>query len=158
MDKLWAPWRIKYVTQNKQKGCIFCKAHRGKNDQKHLVVFRSSHCFVMLNAFPYNNGHVMVVSNRHIASLEELNDAEILDINKTLILMIPVLKGLLKAQGFNAGVNMGKLAGAGVDKHLHMHLVPRWLGDTNFMPTITQTKIISQSLKELYNQITKVMK
>lgn len=158
MGKLWAPWRIKYVTQPEQKGCIFCNAYRSARDKKNFVLFRSKYCFAMLNAFPYNNGHIMVVVNRHIASLEEFSDAEILDTNKTMVTMVSVLKKVLRAQGFNIGINMGKLAGAGVATHLHMHCVPRWLGDTNFMPVVAGTKVISQSLQELYTQITTALK
>jgi ATP adenylyltransferase len=157
LSKLWAPWRIKYVTQTKQKGCIFCNIYRSKRDRKNFVVCRSKHCFVMLNTFPYNNGHIMVIVNRHVAALEELGDVEILDANKTLIKMISVLRKVLRAQGFNIGINMGKLSGAGVDKHLHIHCVPRWLGDTNFMPAIAGTKVISQSLEELYAQLIKAL-
>jgi len=100
----------------------------------------------------------MVVLNRHISSLEKLNDEEILDINKTIIKMIKVLKKILKPQGINIGINIGKIAGAGIENHLHFHIVPRWLGDTNFMPVLSNTKVISQSLRELYNQIKKCLR
>ncbi|MCP4653515.1 MAG: HIT domain-containing protein [Candidatus Omnitrophica bacterium] len=150
MDKLWAPWRIKYVSQKKPKGCIFCHAYKEKKDTKNLVAYRSKHCFVILNLFPYNNGHLMVVPNRHVDSLERLTDSEILDINSTTKKMLIILKKSLKCQGFNIGMNIGKMAGAGIDKHIHSHIVPRWLGDTNFMPSIAKTKVISQSLKGLY--------
>lgn len=153
MDKLWAPWRIKYVSRGKTKGCIFCKAFKKKNDKKNFVVYRSKYSFAILNTFPYNNGHVMIVSNKHVASLEKLNDEEIVDMNKVLKIMIAKLKKTIKPAGFNVGINLGKVSGAGIDKHLHMHLVPRWLGDTNFMPIISNTKIISQSLTELYKRI-----
>ncbi|MFA5270931.1 MAG: HIT domain-containing protein [Candidatus Omnitrophota bacterium] len=155
MDKLWAPWRIKYVSKGRTKGCIFCKAFKEKKDKKNFVVYRSKHSLAILNIFPYNNGHVMIVSNRHVASLEKLNQKEIVDINKVIIAMIAKLKKTIKPAGFNVGINLGKVSGAGIDKHLHVHLVPRWLGDTNFMPVLSNTKIISQSLTELYKKLTK---
>ncbi len=155
MDKLWAPWRIKYVSGIKTRGCIFCKAFKGRNDKKNLIIYRSKHSFAILNAFPYNNGHVMIVSNRHVASLDRLTDMEVLDINKAIVVMVKRLKKALNPAGFNMGINLGKVSGAGIDKHLHVHLVPRWLGDTNFMPIVSNTKIISQSLGELYKKITK---
>jgi ATP adenylyltransferase len=158
LNRIWAPWRIKYITQKKNKDCIFCNAYRNKKDKDNFVVYRSLKCFVLLNIFPYNNGHLMVALNRHISSLEKLNDEEILDINKTIIKMIKVLKKILKPQGLNIGINIGKIAGAGIESHLHFHIVPRWLGDTNFMPVLSNTKVISQSLKELYNQIKKCLR
>ena len=153
MDKLWAPWRIKYVTQKKTKGCIFCRIYKEKKDKLNLVVLRSAYCFVLLNTFPYNNGHLMIVLYRHVGSLGKLTDKELSDINQTTILMVNVLKKVLKPQGFNIGMNIGKFAGAGIEKHLHVHIVPRWVGDTNFMSAFADTKIISQSLKELYGKI-----
>ena len=155
MNKLWAPWRIKYVTQKKTKGCIFCKAYRQKKDKKNFVIFRSQYCFAILNTFPYNNGHVMIVTNRHLASLEKLRDQELLDMNKALVKMKTLLKKVLKPQGFNIGLNIGACAGAGIANHIHIHLVPRWQGDTNFMPVLANTKIISQSLSELYTKCKK---
>ena len=150
MDRIWAPWRIKYVSQKRPKGCILCKAYRERKDKKNFVIFRSRYCFAIFNTFPYNNGHIMIVSNRHVGSLERLKDPELLDMNKTLVKMKSILKKILKPHGFNIGINIGKPAGAGINNHIHMHLVPRWLGDTNFMPVLSNTKMISQSLNELY--------
>jgi len=153
LDKLWAPWRIKYVSKVKVKGCIFCSAFKKKNDKKNFVVYRSKQSFAILNTFPYNNGHVMIVPNRHVAGLDGLTEREIVDMYKVLKIMIARLRKVIKPAGFNVGINLGRVSGAGIDKHLHMHLVPRWFGDTNFMPVITGTKIISQSLEELYKKI-----
>jgi ATP adenylyltransferase len=150
LNRLWAPWRINYVTRKNISGCIFCRILNKKNDKKNFVVLRSRGCFVVLNTFPYNNGHLMVVINRHVASLENLNNAEILDMNLTVIKMLKILKRVLKPEGFNIGINLGTVSGAGIDKHLHIHLVPRWKGDTNFMPIVSNTKIISQGLNDLY--------
>ncbi|MDD4954973.1 MAG: HIT domain-containing protein [Candidatus Omnitrophica bacterium] len=155
MDKLWAPWRITYVSNTKAKGCIFCKAVKAKRDKNNFVVFRSAYSFAILNAFPYNNGHVMVVCKRHVASIENLTNCEILDMNKVVKKMISALRAVLKPAGFNVGINLGKVSGAGIDKHLHIHIVPRWMGDTNFMPVLSDTKIISQSLGELYKKLKK---
>jgi ATP adenylyltransferase len=152
LNKIWAPWRIRYITQKKAKACIFCQALREKKDKKNFIVLRSKYCFAILNTFPYNNGHVMIVSNRHIKLLEQLNEQELLDTMKTLIKTKSILNKILKPDGFNVGINLGKLAGAGIDKHLHIHIVPRWLRDTNFMPVVADTKVISQSLKELYEK------
>jgi len=155
LNKLWAPWRITYVSNARAKGCIFCRAFKEKKDKKNLVVLRSKHAFAILNTFPYNNGHVMVVSNRHVSSIENFKDEEILDMNKVLVTITSALKAVLKPAGFNVGINLGKVAGAGIDKHMHIHIVPRWLGDTNFMPVLSDTKIISQSLSELYAKLIK---
>lgn len=150
MNKLWAPWRIEYINQIKNKGCILCNILKEKQDKKNFILFRSNYCFAVLNTYPYNNGHIMIVPNRHIKSLEKLKDNELLDMNKSLIKIKSALKRTLNPGGFNIGMNIGNIAGAGIDKHLHMHIVPRWQGDTNFMPVLANTKIISQSLKELY--------
>lgn len=153
MNKLWAPWRIVYVSNAKRKGCIFCKALKERKDKKNLIVLRGKHSFAILNTFPYNNGHVMIVSNRHIASIEKLKEEELLDINKILLKTLAALKKVLNPAGFNIGMNLGRVSGAGIDKHMHIHIVPRWLGDTNFMPVVAGTKIISQSLNELYAKL-----
>jgi len=153
MDKLWAPWRINYIKAKKVKGCIFCRAQRGKDDKKNFVLLRSKKSFVILNTFPYNNGHLMVVSNRHVPSLEDLTDQEIIDINQTAIKIIKRLKKVLKPQGYNIGINSGECAGAGIVDHFHLHIVPRWNADTNFMPITAETKVIVQSLQALYKSL-----
>lgn len=150
MDRLWAPWRIKYVSRKKQKGCIFCKVLKEKKDKKNFVVLRSRYCFAILNTFPYNNGHVMIVPKKHLKSIEDLGEVELLDMNKVLIKIKSALKKILSPSGFNIGMNIGKVAGAGIANHLHTHIVPRWLGDINCMPVIANTKVVSQSLEELY--------
>ncbi|MBI4708569.1 MAG: HIT domain-containing protein [Candidatus Omnitrophica bacterium] len=148
MDKLWAPWRIKYITSTKkQKSCIFCQAAKLKN--KHYVVFKTKHSVVLLNIFPYNNGHLMVCPIRHIKDLTALKQEETLDLFDSLKTSQLLLQKTLRPEGFNIGINLSKSAGAGITGHMHIHIVPRWRGDTNFMPVIGETKIISQSLKEL---------
>ncbi|MDD3296656.1 MAG: HIT domain-containing protein [Candidatus Omnitrophica bacterium] len=155
MNKLWAPWRSQYIHRRKNPGCIFCQIFREDKDAKNFVLARYRHCFAVLNTFPYNNGHILIVSNRHAGSLEKLKPAEILDMHKLLLTATDSLKKTLKPDGFNIGINIGENAGAGIKDHIHIHIVPRWAGDTNFMPIITDTKIISQSLEELYRLLVK---
>jgi len=149
MDKIWAPWRSKFVTKRHKKGCIFCIAN--KKDKDNFIIRRSKRSFAMLNIYPYNNGHVMVSPYRHVRDIKGLNDKELLDIMKLLSDIQSLLQKKLKPHGFNIGINTGKVAGAGYAGHLHIHIVPRWNGDTNFMPVTGNTKIISQSLEELYS-------
>lgn len=154
MDKLWAPWRINYIKAKKQKGCLFCKADKQKaKGKKDYVIFRTRHSIAMLNAFPYNNGHVMVSPIRHVNELGKLSDIELLDLFKSLDKVKKLLEKALKPHGYNIGINISRSAGAGITGHLHIHIVPRWVGDANFMPVIYDTKIISQSLDELYKQL-----
>ncbi len=151
MNKLWAPWRISYISNaKKQKGCIFCAAAKSNADKKNLVLFRSGSVFAILNKYPYNNGHLMVSPYRHIKDLKSFTRQEILDMFSTLNKMQDILRQTLKPDGFNIGINAGSSAGAGIPDHLHTHIVPRWKEDTNFMPVLFDTKIISQSLDELY--------
>lgn len=147
MNRLWAPWRIKYIQNKKQKKCIFCQAGKEGVD---YVVFRSKYSICMLNIYPYNNGHLMIAPRAHIKDFSQLNDAQILDLIKALNKAKALLNKTIKPQGFNIGVNMSGAAGAGITGHLHVHIVPRWKGDSNFMPIVFQTKVISQSLKELH--------
>ncbi len=158
MNKLWAPWRIRYVSKPVKGKCIFCKAYKEKKDAANFVVLRSTHCFVILNTYPYNNGHVMVVPNRHIRNLDKLSREEIIDLFATTIKIKNIIKNLMHAEGFNIGINIGEVAGAGIKSHLHIHIVPRWNGDTSFMPAISSTKVISQSLNDLYKSLKKCLK
>lgn len=151
MDKLWAPWRINYVKNKKQKKCIFCLSANEKNAK--YVIFKTAYSAAVLNIFPYNNGHIMVSPKRHVKDFSKLRDAEILDLVKSINKAKTLLEKVLKPDGYNIGVNLSKAAGAGIIGHMHVHIVPRWIGDTNFMPVIHNTKIISQSLDELYEQL-----
>lgn len=144
---------MRYINTISEKGCFLCDIYKQSTDKKNFVVSRSQYSFVVLNRFPYNNGHLMIVINRHIGMLEKLSQHESYDIHRQLTEMIIVLRKILKPHGFNVGFNLGRCAGAGVDKHLHLHVVPRWKGDTNFMPVLSNTKVISQSLKELYMKV-----
>jgi len=151
MDKLWAPWRIKYLRDKKQKGCIFCNAAR--SPKASLAIFKTEHSIAMLNIYPYNNGHIMVSPIRHVRGLDELRDEEALDLFRAISKTQKLLKKVLRPDGFNIGINLSRGAGQGITGHIHIHIVPRWIGDTNFMPVIHSTKIISQSLEELSKRL-----
>jgi ATP adenylyltransferase len=151
MDKLWAPWRINYITAKKHKNCLFCEAN--KSPKKNCVILKTKHSIAMLNIYPYNNGHLMVAPIRHVRDIVDLKEAEATDLFQTMVNARGLLKIVLKPQGYNIGMNISKSAGAGIDGHIHIHIVPRWVGDTNFMPTLFSTKVISQSLNELYKRL-----
>ena len=151
MKNLWAPWRMSYILRVDQtEGCIFCTKPKEQRDEEYLILHRGETCFVMMNLFPYNNGHLMVAPYRHTADLEGLSDKERLELMGLAGQWTEILSVVLKAQGFNIGMNLGRIAGAGIDQHLHLHVVPRWDGDTNFMPIIGDTKVISEALAETY--------
>jgi ATP adenylyltransferase len=145
MDHLWSPWRLAYVTQTAgEPGCVFCDALSG--DEASLVVFRGVRCYVILNKFPYNNGHLMVVPNRHMASLTEAAPEELCELVELARRAEIALKEAYAPHGLNMGINLGKPAGAGILDHLHMHVVPRWSGDTNFMTVVGQTRVLPEDL------------
>ncbi len=157
MDKLWAPWRVKYVTTivDKHKGCVFCRIKdETRKDRSNYVIHRGQHAFIVLNIYPYNNGHLMVIPYRHVNDTAKLNREERTELYDLIENIKVVLKKVMKCQGFNVGINLGKVAGAGFPGHVHVHIVPRWKGDVNFMPVTAQTKVISQSLKEVHKLLT----
>lgn len=160
MDKLWAPWRIKYITQigKKSKGCVFCQIFKERTDKKNYVIARTKRCYAVLNIYPYNNGHILILPNRHVRSLETLKRDEREELMDLLELIKSLLDEVLKPGGYNIGINLGRVAGAGFPGHLHFHIVPRWHGDVNYMPVIASTKIISQSLKTLHDKLTHAYK
>jgi len=154
MERLWAPWRREYILgTRKTKGCIFCQKAKENKDEKNYVLFRGKDCLVMLNLFPYNNGHLMVAPYRHVKSVENLTEGEAKEMMKILCQMASLLKEVLHPEGFNVGMNLGKVAGAGVVDHVHLHIVPRWKGDSHFMSVLSDTRVISEALKETYNQL-----
>ncbi len=157
MDIIWAPWRMKYIMGEKEKNCLFCRVAKEKRDRKNYLLFRGEKCFVILNTFPYNNGHLMIAPYRHLANLEDLNREELSDLMGLVSKSARWLKKALKPEGFNIGMNLGKIAGAGIEGHLHIHVVPRWSGDSNFMPTIAQVKVIPELLKDTYKKLRKVI-
>jgi ATP adenylyltransferase len=150
MEKLWAPWRMEYIRGEMSGGCIFCDSAQAEDDRNGLVLHRGEKSFVIMNRFPYNNGHVMVAPFRHVGMIEGLDDGELLDLMRLLQLCVRAIRKALKPDGFNIGVNMGRVAGAGVEDHLHIHVVPRWGGDTNFMPVLSETKVINEELEMTY--------
>jgi len=148
LERLWAPWRISYVTNPRRRaGCFICAQKREK-EKSDLVVYRGQKTLILLNRYPYNNGHLMIAPWRHTAKLEGLAEEELLALMKTTLLAKKVLQRVLKPDGFNIGINLGKAAGAGLLGHIHIHIVPRWVGDANFMVTLAQTKVLSQSLNQ----------
>jgi len=153
MDKIWAPWRKEYILQKKMKGCIFCTMPKEDRDRENYIIKRTKSSFAMLNTYPYNNGHLMVSPYKHTPDLSGLTNAELIDLMDLLKLSQRLLRKVLKPAGFNIGINIGKSSGAGFTDHLHVHIVPRWQGDTNFMPVISDTKIVSESLDSLYRRL-----
>ena len=150
MDKLWAPWRSKYIYLRQNKKCIFCGTKDSKAQAKKYILRKSTHSFSMLNLYPYNNGHVMVAPYRHVSSLELLTDIELADVMKLVNKTKTDIDKKLKPHGYNIGLNVGRVAGAGFPGHVHIHIVPRWNGDTNFMPITAGTKVVSESLDAMY--------
>jgi ATP adenylyltransferase len=157
MDQLWAPWRLAYVSKPappQGDECFVCAALASSNDRENLVAQRTTRSIVMLNRYPYNNGHLLIAPQAHKGKLEELDQEEMLDGLETVRQMVRVLEELIRAEGFNIGLNLGKVAGAGLPGHLHWHIVPRWNGDTNFMPVLGDVKVIAQSLDALWELLT----
>ena len=152
MRRLWAPWRMVYILQEKKGGCFFCDGLREGRDEGNLILYRGKLALVMMNRFPYNNGHVMVVPKRHCLCLEDLSDEEGQELFHLLQVSLRVLKSSLNPDGFNVGLNLGKAAGAG-EEHVHFHIVPRWVGDSNYMPVLGETKVISECLTETYRKL-----
>lgn len=155
MDHLWAPWRLSYVAAAKPPAaddpCFLCRGLADSDDRANLVALRTPLSVVVLNRFPYNNGHLLIAPRAHKGRLDELSREELLESQEVLRRMIDALDSLMHPDGYNVGLNLGRAAGAGLPGHLHWHLVPRWNGDTNFMPIVTDTKVIVQSLDTLYD-------
>ena len=153
MQTLWAPWRMEYIKQDKPHDCIFCTFPAQANDRENLVLGRSAYCFAMLNRFPYNSGHLMVIPRRHVSDLTALPELEFQDLQRLLRASVAVLTEAYHPEGMNLGMNLGRVAGAGIDQHLHWHLVPRWSGDTNFMPVVGETKVMVEHLSECFDRL-----
>ena len=160
MEKLWAPWRKGYILKKSHKGCFVCQKSKAPSsqDQKNFILKRTPHSFSVLNLYPYNSGHLMVLPRRHVPELERLSDKELLDLIRLVNEMTKLIKKTVKPNGINLGVNMGRLAGAGLPGHVHIHLVPRWAADTNFMTVTAETRVISESLKSVYGRLKKGLK
>ncbi len=157
MRVLWAPWRMAYIkSADKLRECIFCKAVEG-SDEDNWVIYRGRYSVAMLNIYPYNTAHVMVAPKRHIPRLELLTKEEVLEMHEVLTILMRAIDMEYKPHGYNIGVNIGRIAGAGIEAHLHIHIVPRWSGDTNFMPVIAGVKVIPEDLKSTYDRLKKAI-
>jgi len=152
MEYLWAPWRMEYILGKKKRGCFFCNKLKEKKSKENLILYQGEHVFVVMNKYPYTNGHLMIVPKRHCLSLEQLDNNELKEFFDLLKTSVRALKASFHPHGFNIGMNIGKVAGAGED-HLHLHIVPRWAGDTNFMPVIGKTKVIPEYLGKTYQKL-----
>lgn len=158
MKRIFAPWRYKYVSDPDAEGCIFCNAVSSDDDRKSGVLFRGKFSFVIINKYPYNNGHVMVAPYKHTGNFGDLSKEEMLEMSTLIQKWQEVLKKAMKPEGFNIGMNLGRIAGAGFEEHLHYHLVPRWGGDTNFMPIIGETKVVPMSIDEAHELLLGIYK
>ena len=150
MKTMWAPWRIEYIVSDKEEGCIFCNALSNKDD---LALFKGRLTMVLMNKFPYINGHLLVAPRRHISALDQLSKEEMGDLLMTVEQSTGILKNVMKPDGFNIGLNLGKVAGAGVEEHLHFHIVPRWFGDTNAFTVFADVRVIPEHLQATYNNL-----
>jgi ATP adenylyltransferase len=156
MEKpLWAPWRMEYILSKKPKECIFCEfpAAPEADDRKNLVVHRSAHAFTCLNRYPYNSGHVMVIPRAHVDDLAALSPEEYADLGEELRRVIAVLEATYAPEGMNVGMNLGRAGGAGIDEHLHWHVVPRWVGDNNFMPVLADQRVVVEALDAAWERL-----
>ncbi|MBC8174689.1 MAG: HIT domain-containing protein [Candidatus Marinimicrobia bacterium] len=153
MDRLWAPWRMEYIRRMKEDGCIFCDKPKAGNDREMLILYRGKNAFVMMNYYPYNNGHLMISPYHHCDNTHDLNQETLNEIMYLADKSMSILKKTMDAQGFNFGANIFAEAGAGIEEHIHFHIVPRWMGDTNFMPVIGHTKVQVQGLLETYDEL-----
>ena len=153
MENLWAPWRIDYILSKKSAGCIFCDKPSENKDEENLILLRGKFNFIIMNAYPYNNGHMMVVPYRHTAVLSGWQPEEQQEMMDLADHGVELLRKTMKPDGFNLGINMGLVAGAGVADHIHLHIVPRWNGDTNFMPVLSDTRVVSEHLRATYGKL-----
>jgi ATP adenylyltransferase len=155
MERLWAPWRMQYIQaiDKQEDGCIFCTKPKQDTDRDNLILWRGEHCFVIMNRYPYSNGHLLIVPYQHTSHIEDIDDTISSELWKTMARCVAILGKKFKAEGFNIGLNLGRLAGAGIDQHVHLHIVPRWNGDTNFMPVVADTRVISQGLLDAYDAL-----
>ena len=164
MKQLWSPWRSVHITNNvrtdtpkQTDSSVFSRLVQKDNDEENLILWRGENVFVIMNLYPYNNGHLLIVPYREVAEYESLSTAEMQEMALVVDLCVRAIKEVFTPDGINVGMNLGKAAGAGIPDHLHMHIVPRWAGDTNFMPTIAETKVIPESLKDSYSKLHQVL-
>ncbi len=153
MEKIWAPWRMEYIMMEKSEECFLCEKPKQNSDALNHILYRGKQNFVVLNSYPYNPGHLMIAPYRHVASLEELTDEELHEHIEIVVRSLKVLRQVFSPAGFNMGANMGKVAGVGLEGHVHTHIVPRWQGDTNFMPVVADTKVVSEAVADTYKKL-----
>lgn len=159
MQRLWAPWRMQYLKQaNKTEGCFLCEKAASDQDSTNYVVYRGEYAYILLNAYPYSNGHLLVAPYQHAATLQELDDACLFECMKLIQKGTDLLTRAMHPEGFNIGFNIGKAAGAGVADHIHAHIVPRWVGDTNYLTVVGETRTIPEMLDETYCRLRAVLK
>ena len=158
MKELWAPWRIEYFKKVKGKGCFLCKSIASSRDCDNLILKRGKTCVVLMNRYPYTSGHLMVAPIRHVATLEDMRPQELAEMMQLAQQATRALKKIARPHGFNIGVNIGEAAGAGLKDHIHLHIVPRWTGDTNFVTVMADIRIVPQALQELWKELRKVLK
>jgi ATP adenylyltransferase len=158
MERLWSPWRMKYILSEKTSGCIFCEKIASEEDRENYVLYRGERACIMLNLYPYNNGHLMVIPYQHESSLEGLDEPVLSELMNLVNKCLRALRRTMKPHGFNIGLNIGKVAGAGVREHVHIHVVPRWEGDTSFMPVLARTKVIPELLEETYDKLSSALR
>ena len=156
MKHLWSPWRMTYIQQNNtEKGCVFCNALASEDDASNLVIYRGDHAFVILNRYPYTSGHLMIVPNEHSSTVQALSTEARSEVMELASRALTVLAEAYHPEGYNLGMNLGEIAGAGIAEHVHLHIVPRWGGDTNFMSTTAMTRVIPEALEETYLRVKK---
>jgi ATP adenylyltransferase len=154
MDYLWTPWRYQYVTKTGEPAeCVFCRAAQSSDDREWLVVYRATHNYVILNRFPYTSGHIMVVPYRHVATLEDLPDEALVELIRLTQESEKQLRAIYRPEGLNLGMNIGQSAGAGIAGHLHLHVLPRWNGDTNFMTVVGETRVLPEDLQATWERL-----
>jgi ATP adenylyltransferase len=154
MDQIWAPWRMEFIMRaGKQEGCFLCQKSSENNDEENLILYRGKRNFILLNAYPYNPGHLMVAPYRHIGNLLDTEEDEFKEHYELVKISVRLLTNVVKPSAFNIGMNLGKVAGAGVADHIHTHIVPRWQGDTNFMPVVGDTKVLSEALEATFRKL-----
>jgi ATP adenylyltransferase len=153
MKYLWAPWRMEYIEMEKPKGCILCEKPEQNKDTENYILYRGSKNFIILNIYPYNPGHLMVAPYRHVATLDELTSEERHELFDIVSRSVEILRGELNPQGFNIGINIGRVAGAGIEDHIHTHIVPRWQGDSNYMTIISDIKVVPEALAKTYQKL-----
>jgi ATP adenylyltransferase len=153
MEHIWAPWRITFIEKADSPGCFLCEKPKLEDDEANLILYRGKKNFICLNAYPYNPGHLMVAPYRHTGQLEELTDEESLEHFQLVQLGVRLLAMVLQPGGYNVGMNLGRIAGAGIADHIHSHIVPRWQGDTNFMPVLSDTRVVPQAPTESYKKL-----